>query len=484
MGAQGRARNTKGIQRMKRAVLLTGIGLLAILLLAGAAPGAWAQDDAAASAPATMKDIEGLTYNLNVVWTCVAAFLVMFMQAGFAMVETGMTRAKNAVNILMKNLMDYAVGSLAFFIVGFGLMFGATNGFFGTDGFLLSDIDWTAADANAQWPWTFLMFQTVFCATAATIVSGAMAERTKFVSYLIYSAVISAIIYPIFGSWAWGGLFHGGGWLEAPEGGFLAGLGLPGFVDFAGSTVVHSMGGWLALAGAAILGPRIGKFGPDGKPKAIMGHNLPLAALGVFILWLGWFGFNPGSTTTGDGTIGYIAITTNLAAAAGAVTAMIAAWVIFGKPDASMTLNGVLAGLVAITAPCFTVSPIGAIVIGAIAGIAVVFSILFVERVLKVDDPVGAISVHGVCGALGTLSCGLFNLDGGLLYGGGFAQLITQIIGVGTAFVWSFGLGLLLFTILKMTVGLRVTEEEEVKGLDIGEHGMEAYAGFQIFITQ
>ena len=458
----------------------------AMAILGGVA--AFAQD-----APATPDAVtavqEELQYNANVVWTCVAAFLVMFMQAGFAMVETGMTRAKNAVNILMKNMMDFAVGSVAFFIIGFGLMFGASNGLFGTDGFMLSDIDWTAENPISQWPWTFLIFQTVFCATSATIVSGAMAERTKFISYLIYSAVISAFIYPVFGSWAWNGLFGdfnggSGGWLEAGEGGQLASLGLPAFCDFAGSTVVHSIGGWLALSGALILGPRLGKYGPDGRPRAIPGHSFALAALGVFILWLGWFGFNPGSTTTAGGEIGYIAITTNLAGAAAAITALCTSWVIFKKPDASRTFNGVLAGLVGITAPCYTVSPVGALLIGAIAGVLVVFSVLFIDRVLKVDDPVGAVSVHGVCGAWGTLSCGLFNLDGGLFYGGGFAQLATQAIGVGTAFVWAFGIGVVLFLGLKYTVGLRVTEAEEVRGLDLGEHGMEAYSGFQIFTTQ
>jgi Amt family ammonium transporter len=408
---------------------------------------------------------EELQTNLNIVWTCIAAFLVFFMQAGFAMVETGFTRAKNAVNILMKNLMDFSVGSLAFFLVGFGLMFGASNGFFGTTLFGLSGVE-----PGTDWNWTFLIFQTVFAATAATIVSGAMAERTKFVSYLLYSFFISLLIYPIFGSWAWGGLLDGGGWLESL-----------GFLDFAGSTVVHSVGGWLALAGAIVLGPRLGKYGPDGKPRAILGHNLPLAALGVFILWLGWFGFNPGSTTTGDGSIGYIAVTTNLAAAAGAVVALFTAWAVIGKPDASMALNGALAGLVAITAPCDAVSPTGAIVIGVIAGALVVFSVLFIDRVLKVDDPVGAVSVHGVCGLWGTLACGLFNLESGLFYGGGIKQLLVQAAGAGAAFVWAFGLGFLMFWTLSKTVGLRVSAEEEMKGLDIGEHGMEAYSGFQVF---
>ena len=408
-----------------------------------------------------------LQTNINIVWTCIAAFLVFFMQAGFAMVETGFTRAKNAVNILMKNLMDFSVGTLAFFLVGFGLMFGKSNGLFGTTLFGLSGVE-----SGTDWNWTFLIFQTVFAATAATIVSGAMAERTKFVGYLIYSFFISLFIYPIFGSWAWGGLLDGGGWLEKL-----------GFLDFAGSTVVHSVGGWLALAGAIVLGPRIGKYGPDKKPKAILGHNLPLAALGVFILWFGWFGFNPGSTTTGDGSIGYIAVTTNLSAAAGAVVAMLVAWAIMKKPDASMALNGALAGLVAITAPCDGVSPMAAIIIGSIGGALVVLSVLFIDHVLKVDDPVGAVSVHGVCGLWGTLSCGLFNMESGLFYGGGIKQLGVQALGAGAAFVWAFGLGLVLFFAISKTIGLRVTPEEELKGLDIGEHGMEAYAGFQIFST-
>jgi Amt family ammonium transporter len=410
---------------------------------------------------------EELQTNINIVWTCIAAFLVFFMQAGFAMVEAGFTRAKNAVNILMKNLMDFSVGSLAFFLIGFGLMFGKTNGLFGTTLFGLSGVE-----PGTGWNWTFLIFQTVFAATAATIVSGAMAERTKFIAYLCYSAVISLVIYPIFGSWAWGSLLDGGGWLENL-----------GFHDFAGSTVVHSVGGWLALAGAIVLGPRVGKYGPDGKPKAIMGHNLPLAALGVFILWFGWFGFNPGSTTTGDSSIGYIAVTTNLAAAAGAVTALITSWSIIKKPDISMSLNGALAGLVAITCPCDGVSPFGAIIIGGVGGILVVLSVLFIDYVLKIDDPVGAVSVHGVNGLWGTLSFGLFAMDGGLFYGGGIKLFAVQLLGAATAFAWAFGLGLILFFLLKSSIGLRVSSEEELKGLDIGEHGMEAYTGFQIFTT-
>jgi len=276
----------------------------------------------------------------------------------------------------------------------------------------------------------------------------------------------------VFGSWAWGSLDDGSGWLENL-----------GFVDFAGSTVVHSVGGWLALAGAIILGPRIGKYSAAGKAKAIPGHSIPLAALGVFILWFGWFGFNAGSTTAGIGDIGRIAVTTNLAAAAGAIVAMATSWIVSRKPDASMALNGALAGLVAITAGCFSVSGVGALVVGAVAGVLVVFSVRLFDSVLKVDDPVGAVSVHGVCGAWGTLAVGLFALDGGAFYGGGAHLLGVQALGVVTAFGWAFGLGLIMFYAIKKTVGLRVSREEELRGLDVGEHGMEAYSGFQIFTT-
>jgi Amt family ammonium transporter len=431
--------------------------------------------DAAETTTGSAAALEALQNNINIVWTCVAAFLVFFMQAGFAMVESGFTRAKNTVNIMMKNLMDFSIGTLAFFFIGFGLMFGATNGLLGTTHFSMLGTD----VAGKDWNWTFLIFQTVFAGTSATIVSGAMAERTKFVGYLAYSFFICAIIYPIFGSWAWGSLLDGNGWLEGM-----------GFNDFAGSTVVHSVGGWLALAGAIILGPRIGKYLPNGngngkgKAKAIPGHNIALAALGVFILWFGWFGFNPGSTTFGDGDIGRIAVTTNLSAAAGAIAAMFTVWLIEKKPDGSMTMNGALAGLVGITAGCASVSPLGSILIGLIAGILVVISVYFIDRVLKVDDPVGAVSVHGVCGAWGTLAVGLFAVDGGVFYGGGFKLFGVQAIGVATAFAWAFGLGLILFFLIKKTIGLRVTPEEELRGLDISEHGMEAYSGFQIFTTQ
>jgi len=416
------------------------------------------QSPSPAKKPITAAEVQT---HANYVWTLVAAFLVFFMQAGFAMVETGFTRAKNAVNIMMKNLMDFAMGSLAYWAVGFGLMFGVTTtGWLGTSGFFFSDF----AKNGDPWVFAFWMFQVVFAATAATIVSGAMAERTKFSAYLVYSVVVSAVIYPIFGSWAWGSLFHGGGWLEKL-----------GFIDFAGSTVVHSVGGWAALAGAIALGPRIGKYGADGKPKAIPGHNIPLASLGVFILWFGWFGFNPGSTTAAITDIAKIAVNTNLAAAAGTVGALMTAWIMFRKPDASMTLNGSLAGLVAITAGCNNVMPDSAVILGFIAGVLVVLSVVFIDRVLKVDDPVGAVSVHGVCGAWGTLAAGLFNAEGITL-----KMIGVQALGIVSAFVWTFSIAFVLFRIIEKTMGLRVSPEEEIEGLDVEEHGNVAYPDFQI----
>lgn len=401
---------------------------------------------------------------INTIWTLLAAFLVFFMQAGFAMVETGLTRAKNAGNIIMKNLMDFSIGSIAFFVVGFGLMFGSDiGGIIGMSGFLGMDpMEHLGLGVPLE---AFIIFQTVFAATAATIVSGAMAERTKFVAYVIYSAVISLIIYPVVGHWVWGG-----GWLSKM-----------GFIDFAGSTVVHSVGGWAALVGAAIIGPRIGKFGKDGKPTAIPGHSITLAALGVFILWFGWFGFNPGSTLAGtDMSIGKIAMTTNLAAAAGACVVMVLTWIRYGKPDVSMTLNGALAGLVAITAGCAAVSMIGSIIIGIVAGFVVVFGIEFVEKVLKIDDPVGAIGVHGICGSTGTLLVGLFATEKGLFYGGGLTQLGVQALGVVSVAAWTLVTTFILFSIIKATVGLRVDKEHEETGLDLHEHGSEAYADFHV----
>jgi len=415
--------------------------------------------EAAAGPPTPESNAEAIALvqsHADYVWTLVAAFLVFLMQAGFALVETGLTRAKNAVNICMKNLMDFAAGSLAYWLIGFGLMFGANStGWFGTSSFMFSDF---AVDQD-PWVYAFWMFQVVFAATAATIVSGAMAERTKFSSYLLYSVFVSAFVYPVFGSWAWGGLYKGGGWLEGM-----------GFIDFAGSTVVHSVGGWAALAGAVVLGPRLGRYSKDGKPRAMPGHNLVLATLGVFLLWFGWFGFNPGSTTAANKDIALIAVNTNLAAAAGATAAMIVAWLFLKKPDATMMLNGALAGLVGITAGCANVSPTSAVIIGLVAGGLVVFSVLFFDRI-KIDDPVGAISVHGVCGAWGTLGAGLFNAEGTSL-----AILGVQLAGIVAAFVWTFGTMWIFFKVVAATVGLRVSAEEEVEGLDFHEHGNDAYA--------
>lgn len=435
-------------------ILPIAVALLALPALC------WAGEEAAPTIASNADAIKEVQTNVNYIWTLVCAALVFFMQAGFACVEAGFTRAKNSINIMMKNLMDFSVGSLAFWAIGFGLMFGkTTTGWFGTDGFFLSDF----SVGGAPWILAFWMFQVVFAATAATIVSGAMAERTKFVTYLLYSAAISAFIYPIFGSWAWGNLFHGEGW-----------LGKLGFIDFAGSTVVHSIGGWAALAGALVIGPRIGKYTKDGRVKAIPGHNIPLAAVGVFILWLGWFGFNPGSTTAGNTTIAMIFVNTNLAAAVGCVTGMLTSWIIFKKPEIGMSLNGALAGLVAITAGCANVSPTSSLIIGAIAGVLVVLSVLFFDRI-GIDDPVGAVSVHGVNGAWGTLAAALFNIEGVT------AKLVgVQLLGIGAAFVWSFGCCYILFKILKATVGLRVSEEEELEGLDITEHGGHAYFDFQM----
>jgi Amt family ammonium transporter len=339
-------------------------------------------------------------------------------------------------------------------------MFGVSKfGWIGTSGFFLSDFK----PGGDPWVLAFWMFQAVFAATAATIVSGAMAERTKFSAYLIYSVFVTGLIYPIFGSWAWGGLFKGGGWLE--------GL---GFIDFAGSTVVHSVGGWAALAGAIVLGPRLGKYGKDGSVRPILGHNLPLAALGVFILWLGWFGFNPGSTTAANKDIAMIFVNTNLAAAAGAVLAMFTSWLKFGKPEVGMSLNGALAGLVAITSPCATVTPLSAVFIGSVAGVLVVLSVLFFDRI-RVDDPVGAISVHGVNGAWGTLAAGIFNMGGT-----SFKIIGVQLLGIAVCFVWTFGIAFILFKVIQKTVGLRVSPQEEADGLDYSEHGGTAYPDFEV----
>jgi Amt family ammonium transporter len=398
----------------------------------------------------------------DTIWVLWAAALVFFMQAGFAMVESGFTRAKNAGNIIMKNLMDFSIGTPAFWFVGFGLMFSAGTPFIGAlDPMIRGTYEGGYPTA------AFVIFQTVFCATAATIVSGAMAERTKFISYCLYSFVISAVIYPVSGHWAWGG-----GWLAEM-----------GYHDFAGSSVVHMIGGLAALVGAKILGPRIGKYDKDGKPKAIPGHSLTLGALGVFILWFGWFGFNGGSTVsmTGDAIVSasHIFVTTNLAAAMATCTVMIITWVRYKKPDVSMTLNGSLAGLVAITAGCDAVTTVGSFWIGLISGFVVVFGIEFIDRVLKIDDPVGAIGVHGLCGAAGTILTGVFAVDGGLLYGGGAHMLVVQIIGVAAMAAWVMIAMGIVFLIIKHTVGLRVTAQEEIEGLDRTEHGLvSSYADF------
>lgn len=401
---------------------------------------------------------------VDTIWVLFGAALVFFMQAGFAMVETGFTRAKNAGNIIMKNTLDFTIGSIAFWVLGFGLMFGASaKGIVGIPDFFVK------GDYSSTIPTMALfIFQTVFCATAATIVSGAMAERTKFISYCIYSLVISALIYPVSGHWIWGG-----GWLYEL-----------GFHDFAGSTAVHMVGGVAAFIGARILGPRIGKYDVDGKPKAILGHNLTIGALGVFILWFCWFGFNGTSTLsmTGDDTLvaaSSIFVTTNLAAAVATTTAMLITWVKYKKPDVSITLNGALGGLVAITAGCDVVSPAGAAAIGFIAAFVVVFGIELLDKKLKIDDPVGAVTVHGMCGAVGTVLTGVFALDGGLLYGGGASMLIVQMIGVSSVIAWvSLTMGI-VFKMIDKTIGLRVPEEEEIAGLDIMEHGLiSSYADF------
>jgi Amt family ammonium transporter len=419
----------------------------------------------------------------DIMWLCLTAFLVFFMQAGFAMVETGLTRAKNSVNIMMKNLLDFSFGALLFWAVGYAIMYSSgDSNFFGFDSLLAflgssnAPTDNAGYGLSASW-----LFQVVFAATAATIVSGAMAERTKLISYIFYSILLSAIIYPISGHWIWGG-----GWLSDM-----------GIRDFAGSTVVHSVGGWAALAGAILVGPRLGKYNKDGSVNAIPAHNMPLAALGVFILWFGWYGFNPGSTLVAMGGISHIAVTTTLAAAAGAVGALITSWTKFKKPDLSMTLNGTLAGLVGITAPCASVSTGSAVIIGLVAGVLVFFSTLFIERRLKVDDPVGAISVHGVCGAWGTLAVGLFGqraidlqywsddtaIRDGLFFGGGFGQFFTQLIGVVTVFVYVFIAMYIIFFLIKKIIGLRASDAEQLEGMDLGEHGNNAYGGFMFEST-
>lgn len=420
----------------------------------------------------TTYTITDLALSLDTVWMLLAAMLVFFMQPGFALVEAGFTRTKNTANILMKNLLDFMLGSLLFWAVGFGIMFGA-GGFIGMPH--LFNLNFYHSQLPVE---GFLIFQTVFCATAATIVSGAMAERTKFSMYLAYTILISVLIYPVSGHWTWGG-----GWLmNGEEGSFMMNTFGTTFHDFAGSTVVHSVGGWIALVGAAIIGPRIGKYGKDKKSRAIPGHNLTLACLGVFILWFGWFGFNPGSqlAASGEGNrtaISHVFLTTNLAACAGGFLSLIVAWFKYKKPSLSLTLNGVLAGLVGITAGCDLVSPVGAVIIGAVCGTVMIYAVDFIDHVLKIDDPVGASSVHGVCGCLGTVLTGLFATEEGLFYCGNANFLLAQLFGAVVVGCWAAGMGFVVFKGLDIVHGLRVPARVEEEGLDIYEHGETAYNG-------
>lgn len=493
------------LARFRTAVILG----LVLVLLAGAGMALAAEEPAkdapaaatagpSAAAPATPAPAPAFTKEMadaikdqkvamDTIWVLVTAFLVFFMNLGFAMVESGLCQAKNTVNILSKNFIVFAISSLAFLILGWGLMFGDGNPFFGTQGLLFltgadnspamgdtykgvySAINWTGVPL-----WAKFFFQLVFAGTAATIVSGAVAERIHFRAFIIFSFVMVGVIYPIVGHWIWGG-------------GWLAKL---GFFDFAGSTQVHSIGGWAALAGAILLGPRLGKYAKDGRVNPIPGHNMTAATIGTFVLWFGWFGFNPGSTMAADwAAIARIATTTNTAAAAAAFSATLTAWWMLGKPDLSMTLNGCLAGLVAITAPCAFVSVPSSLIIGLIAGVLVVLAVLFFDKI-KVDDPVGAISVHLVCGVFGTLAVGLFAQDllpnttgNGLFFGGGVKLLMAQIAGVVGAGVFTFVVSLVVWGILKATIGIRVSPEEEMEGLDVGEHGITAYPDFQVAAT-
>ncbi len=446
---------------MPKRILIWLITLAGMVLLF--ATSAFAQDE-----PSKVK-----VNDLDTIWVLLAAYLVFFMQPGFAMLEAGLTRAKNAVNIIAKNFMDFALASLLYFIVGYAFMFGDGNSFIGLSGFGLSGLK----DSNIP-VWAAYMFQAVFCGTAATIVSGGMAERTKFTSYLIATAILTAIVYPIIGHWTWGG-----GWLSKM-----------GFFDFAGSTIVHGTGGWVALVGTMFLGPRIGKYSPDGKARVLPGHSVVLAGLGVFILWFGWFGFNPGSQLAANGinnagAIALITINTNLAAAAGTTAALFCVWAVYGKPDLTMAMNGALAGLVAITAPCAVVSPWAAIIIGGIGGMIVVFGVTLLDK-MGVDDPVGCIPVHGFNGMWGTIAVGIWGQKAlglgmdGLLHGGGFTQLGIQIMGTAACALFAMACMAIVFVIVKSMNGLRVEKQEEIRGLDIEEHGMEAYADFQIFTTR
>ena len=415
---------------------------------------------------------EQIVVQIDTIWLFIGAFLVFFMQAGFALVESGFTRAKNAANLILKNFMDFSAGALLYFAIGFAIMYGASaGGFIGTSNFFLSEL---AISTDSPYEWVDFLFQLMFAATAATIVSGVVAERLKFNVYIIYSVILIGLIYPISGHWHWGG-----GWVEAL-----------GFVDFAGSTIVHAVGGFAGLAAALVLGPRIGKFNADGTANVIPGHNLTMAALGVFILWLGWFGFNAGSTLSGmNPGIAYIAVTTTLAAAAGLISSLIVNWIKTGKPAPEMAMNGALAGLVGITAGAANVTPTGAVIIGLVAGPVLVYGLELIEKVLKVDDPVGAVAVHGLAGVWGTVAVGLFAAPAagimtdmgpvaGLFYGGGLAQLGIQLVGTLAISAWAFGTMYALFSILKATIGVRISEQEELEGLDLSEHGTISYPEF------
>ena len=439
------------------------IGTMTLCFLLGTTGYAFAEEETIS--------IADLKQGLDTVWILIAAFLVFFMQAGFGMVEAGFIRAKNTCNILTKNFLDFCMASLGFFLVGYAFMFGDGNAFMGLKGWMLTGVGDTASGLPL---YAFWLFQAAFCGAAATIVAGGMAERMNFKAYLIYSFLISALIYPIIGHWVWGG-----GWLSTM-----------GFMDFAGSTVVHTTGGMAALIGTIMLKPRLGKYGIDGKPRAIAGHNIPLASLGVFILWFGWFGFNPGSTlgvNNGGMDIARVAINTNMAAALGGIAAMATVWIRFGKPDLSMAMNGALAGLVGITAPCAFVEPWAACVIGLTSGIIVVLGVELLDK-LQIDDPVGAVPVHGFCGIWGTICVGIFGKEGlgglannGFIYGGNPTQLGIQMVGsIATVIFVLVTMGL-IFKVIDVIVGLRVSRTEELRGLDIGEHGMEAYSGFQVF---
>lgn len=432
--------------------------------------------EAPAAAPAWDAKIA-----MDTIWVLVTAFLVFFMNLGFAMVESGLCRSKNAVNILSKNVIVFCVTVIFFWLVGFGIMFGDGNPLFGTVGWLLHGADNSPATGDAyagifsSLSWTTVplyakfIFQLVFAGTAATIVSGAVAERIKYFSFFVFAAIMAVFIYPVAGHWIWGG-------------GWLATLKTP-FLDFAGSTAVHSVGGWAALVGAIVLGPRIGKYTKDGRVNAIPGHDMSMATLGMFVLWFGWFGFNPGSTMAADAdSIARVTINTCMGGAMGGVASTFVAYLYLGKPDLSMVLNGILAGLVAVTAPCNWITTEGALIIGLIAGVLVVYAVMFFDKI-KVDDPVGALSVHLVNGVWGTLSVGLFaaNITGGvtgLFYGGGTAQLISQIKGIVTVGVFTVVISIIAWYLIKVVMGLRVTEEEEIEGLDVGEHGMQAYPDF------